>query len=62
MVGMVGLSSGLTPEWTLANGYALGFPAMKNSLKPFGDLLDTGYVGCYTSVNEATKCKVAVWD
>ena len=36
MVGMVGLSSGLTPEW---QGYALGYPN-EAFTQAFGDLLD----------------------
>jgi hypothetical protein len=56
-----GLSLGLTPEWTLANWenqYASGYPSNKAFTQAIWR--STEYVGCYTSVNEDTKCKAAV--
>jgi hypothetical protein len=53
--------SGLTPEWALANWekqYALGYPT--NQAFTQAIWRSTEYVGCYISVNEATKCKAAV--
>ena len=55
------LSSGLTPEWALANWgkqYELGYPT--NQAFTQAIWRSTEYVGCYISVNEAMKCKAAV--
>ena len=57
------LSSGLTPARALYNwenqyAYALGYPSNQEFTQAIWR--STEYVGCYTSVNEATKCKAAV--
>ena len=56
-----GLPSGLTPAWALynwENQYALGYPSNQEFTQAIWR--STEYVGCYTSVKEATKCKAAV--
>jgi hypothetical protein len=68
-----GLSSELTPAWALDNWEnqsrtRWAIPVIKHSPKNTNrrnvNVLNiwrsTEYVGCYTSVNEATKCKAAV--